>query len=249
MSSTGPRAAGSLHPHALRVGAVLACLVLGPLASAGPVAPSRSEALAMLAAADERQADVQAVTIAVGLLHARWAEAGPPRTRAWPCSDPARTGLATAAGSFLEAHRRVREAARLALVEAEQAFAAPTVAPLVLPLDRRALLAARERFEAAEATGRTLEAWHRRYIEPTAAACPAPLRADEGRPDPLERHDQVAVIGAGGGLLCPGGVPADGSVVLAPGRACVAATCDCQPQPVLPGAILVPLPSSAEPRP
>ena len=49
-----------------------------------------------------------------------------------------------------------------------------------------------------------------------------------------------AVIGLGGGRLCPDDLPADGKVVVLKGTsACYSAEgCDCDPAMVLPGAVL-----------
>ncbi|MFT4569855.1 MAG: hypothetical protein ACI8TX_002428 [Hyphomicrobiaceae bacterium] len=49
----------------------------------------------------------------------------------------------------------------------------------------------------------------------------------------------IAVLAVGGGLLCPAGIRADGVVVLDETRGCWAPLrCDCEPEPLLPAAVL-----------
>jgi hypothetical protein len=67
---------------------------------------------------------------------------------------------------------------------------------------------------------------------------PAPGIPSPGVPAAGERPG-IAVVGLGGGSICPLGLPAHGRVVVIDGPACVSrAGCACEPVPVHPGAVL-----------
>lgn len=61
------------------------------------------------------------------------------------------------------------------------------------------------------------------------------------------QYGPVAVLGIGEGVLCPGEIPAKGVVLLPEPLGCWAReSCDCEPQSLLPGAVLGPGPKEAE---
>jgi hypothetical protein len=84
-------------------------------------------------------------------------------------------------------------------------------------------------------------------VSPASAPCVREVAAAPGVAEPISvgrpvEAQGVAVIGLGGGLLCPGWQAADGRVVVVRGgQACYGvADCSCEPARVLPGAVLAP---------
>lgn len=212
------------------------------------LAPTPADLTAAVAALELRLAEAEAVGEAAARVQNRWIEdpavTGARPTRA-PCKEPADAALAANAGAWTSAYRDATQSARAALDRVEPMWTAPTVRPLLGEEDRSRAAELRAAVERHTATWLELAAWHDRVIAPTVRRCPALPSPAPGVPRAeIPAEDDlspgVAVIALGGGLLCPGAVPADGrAVVLADGLACVAATtCDCVPAAQSPGAVL-----------
>ncbi len=150
---------------------------------------------------------------------------------------------------LLRDHRDAIQSLRAASERLERISEAPTVAPIVFG-------ARSDRVKRLLAATRTLvrthiemAAWHGRFVAPRWLRLKSPpeLRAGPGWPAlaPLAADDQkpkVAVVGIGGGTICPDGVPANGTtVVLRNEAACYGGRdCTCIARPVFPGAVLGP---------
>src|SRR5919197_6223049 len=140
-----------------------------------------------------------------------------------PCAD--------ATGQSLVARTRVlgpalRDAAQSARAEHARVRAlhdAPTVAPLLGGPEQSRLDALSERVRAASRRYLVALEWSRRFI-PDESECVAALQASPGLPAPdgTPPRGPVAVVGVGGGRICPGQLKADGVVVLDRPEACYA---------------------------
>ena len=115
---------------------------------------------------------------------------------------------------------------------------APLVAPLLDQAGRDSLARLIERVEAARRRLDEAAAWHAKFVK----ECPLPMRPIAGVPRGPEEtpRGRMAVIGVGGGRLCPADVPADGTpVVVGDEEQCAdLGVCRCTPLPVDPGAIV-----------
>jgi len=164
------------------------------------------------------------------------------------CTDPTAQALLARLTVFAPAWRDAAQSARAQRDRLDRIVAAPTVVPVI----DQAMLARIEetsrRTEDQATAYQEFRAWDERYLSREARRCAVDLAASPGLEvglpvPPDETGRPVAVVGIGGGLVCPLGVPADGTVVLlADGRGCWAATeCDCAPVDQLPAAVLGPL--------
>jgi len=164
----------------------------------------------------------EALGEAVGLLHNAFAERLGTRRTLPVCDDPE-------LGSLVARTRSFGEAWHAAVEDARQVAADPT---------QTARLQAQVR--AVTEAG----AWHRHHVESSFRGCVPKLESAPGVGSPAfaaagERRG-IAVIGVGGGSICPLGLPARGRPVVIEGPACVSrAGCDCEPVEVEPGAVLV----------
>ena len=167
-------------------------------------------------------------------LQNRWA----PGTRP-PCTDAAAQSLAARMQVLGPAHRDAVQAARAERARLERAVRAPTVAVLLGERDREALDALYERVDGQGRRYAEGSAWHQQHVRPFVTRCAPALVPDAGLGEPSA--GPTAVIGIGGGRVCPGEQPADGRVAVVPGEACYGTSgCDCAPEPVAPGAVLGP---------
>ncbi len=150
---------------------------------------------------------------------------------------------------LLRDHRDAVQSLRASSERLERISEAPTVAPVVIGARGERVKQLLERTRLLVRRYAEMLAWHERYVRPALArleGSPAlspragwPLPRVRASDDPLPR---TAVIGIGGGLVCPDGLRADGSTVLLKGEiACYGESdCSCVPVPVAPGAVLGP---------
>ncbi len=219
---------------------ILLLLLLCSTTSAGPslleqVAPTPAEARAQRVAAREALERAQAIGQAALLLQNALGAERARSERLAVCSEPGVTSLVARMRAFGAAWRDAVQLARVEVSRAEDMAARTggSVSDLVEQVGR-------ETQRAAEG-----DAWHRRYVESAFVECGPKLAAwpgieVPGVPGAGEARLGIAVIGLGGGSLCPDYLPADGRVVVLTGNvACVSrSACDCEPQPVDPGAVL-----------
>jgi hypothetical protein len=205
------------------------------------LAPTPAEFQSALGLLADHLRDADAYREATARLHNAWAEATPRK----PCSSAEDASLAARALAFGGAWRDAAQAARAQFDRVTPWATAPTLAPLLDPAEVERLAALHRRVDAHGREVIEASAWHARWIAPAVRTCPPPLASSRGLPR-AERAAEgehpvaVAIIGLGGGTLCPGAVPAHGQpVVMAEGRACLGdPRCTCVPRPVLPAEVL-----------
>ncbi len=219
---------------------LLVLLLLCSNASAGPslleqVAPTATEAEAQQRVAGEALARAKAIGQGALLIQNALGDERARSKRLAVCSEPEVTSLVARMRAFGAAWRDAVQLARVEVARAQDmaARAGRSAVELVELVDQ-------ETRRAAEA-----DAWHRRYIESAFEECGPELEPTAGIDVPGvtaggEARLGVAVIGLGGGSICPDYLPADGRVVVLTGReACVSrSACACEPEPVSPGAVL-----------
>ncbi|MFN0062730.1 MAG: hypothetical protein ACKVPX_09455 [Myxococcaceae bacterium] len=164
------------------------------------------------------------------------------------CSTPELQSLAARAEIFGSAYRDIAQGVRADAERLARLLEAPSLAPLLQEDDRNQALALDER--AQRHTRRYLEAWgwNRRFVHAARRRCTLAVGLADGLspagPTPTDEADApVAVIVQAGGQACPQKVEGHGQVVVLPSpQACytTGASCDCQPRPILPGAVLGP---------
>lgn len=228
--------------------------------SPGDLAPGILEVRASEAALTERLRATRAVATAVSRLQAEWTVRSPlvpPKGREapGPCDDAERVALGWRIERFGAAWREVTQATLAEAERLRRARGSPVASPLVDAAWGSRLDALLGEAETARAAFIEASAWQARFVRPVLAVCPAPELAPfpgvaaalpevrDSRPDP------VAVLGFGEGVICPGGFPADTSVLLLEGaRACWDAgpVCTCVAEPIHPGAVLGPAPEPEE---
>lgn len=226
-------------------------VVLGLLGATPPLVPPRALApdhayfQATLDAAERATRDVVALGSAVTRTHNAWAER---QARGIPaCEDGEAADLAARAPVFGAAYRDAVQRARAAASRLTRLVVAPVLTPLISARDRdradRVLQITRDHARAyVEAS-----AWQATHLAPWAARCapvlrPAPGLVSRAPRTSAEQEVATAVVGIGGGRVCPLDAPADGTAVVIPGSsACYGPErCDCAPVPVQPGAVLAP---------
>lgn len=229
---------------------LLSALVVGYVpADPAMLAPGPDDFAKAYARAVALVEDSEAVGRAMERLHNRWAELAAAKKLEKACEDEEARSIAVRSRAFGSAHRDAVQAARAAGRRLERISTAPTVVPALDARSQERADALHERIAGEVRRWAELRAWHHRYLEPAMKRClaklalaPAPGLAPTLACEGGECPQAAAVIGVGGGLLCPGGQPADGRVVILPeGRACHGtADCSCTPSPVLPGAVVGP---------
>ena len=220
--------------------------VMAALASdAGWIAPGPAELRASLAALEARLDEAEAVGRAAERLQNAWGIALATGVRAPCAADPAAHAVAARVVAFGAAWRDAAQRARAEDDRLAGWVSSETVSPLLDAETGARVAAARARVAAQSDAWLEFVGWQDRYFTPSAAGCADGLSAAPGvalalpvAPD--ERQLPVAIIGVGGGTVCPVGAPADGRVVLLPNAvACMGdASCACAPAPVSPGAVL-----------
>ncbi len=217
-----------------------------PIPPMALVAPGPVELASATRDLDERLARASAVALAMGRLHATWGEALATGVTPDACGDLAFGSLAARSRAFGAAYRDAVQDARAATDRLAYLHEAATVAPLLDASDRAAFARSKAEAEHHVAVYLEMSAWQTRFVEPAARGCELSLDRVDGVAwtGAVAATDlrSAAVLGVGGGYVCPGAVPADGSVVVVEGFACVApdASCGCVPVPVLPAAVLTP---------
>lgn len=225
------------------IGLLLAGLALDP----GPaLAPSPVDLLAAAAELDRRLDGAEAAARALGRVHTALAEAERKAGRPPACDDPAVVALLPRTAPLGMGVRSWAQSARAQSDRLNTMQQAVTVAALIDAPLAQDLARLRERVSAIERSYAELIQVEQHRIGPIAARCAVPLAPGPGLSVTLplpaaEKAPLVAILGLGGGLICPAGAPADGQMVLVSGSACYSAgACDCSPLPVAPAAVLGP---------
>lgn len=222
----------------------LLCLIVLLAADPSRLTPSPADLDAAVAELDGRLVEAEALAEATARLQNALVEAGALSRK--PCSEAADAALVTRAATFGAAWRSAAQAARASADRLRPLLDAPTVTPLLEPAARARAEALLARADADARLYLEASAWQARFLTPGASRCPAALAVAPGlprtEPDRERAAPAVAFAAVGGGRVCPMDQPADGGVFVAPaGRACWSAdACGCEPQPVLPGAVLGP---------
>jgi hypothetical protein len=229
--------------------------VMAALASdAGWIAPGPAELRASLQTLEGRLVEAEAVGRAAERLQNAWGTALAAGVRAPCAADPTAHAVAARVVAFGNAWRDAAQRARAEDERLAGWVASETVAPLLDAETGARVTSARARVQAQADAWMEFVGWQDRYFRPTATGCAEALSAAPGialalpvAPD--EGALPVAIIGLGGGTVCPVGLPADGRVVLLPTAvACMGdAGCGCAPVPVAPGAVLFGRPSRPSP--
>jgi hypothetical protein len=209
------------------------------------IAPGPAELTTTLVALEVRLDRAETVGEAAERLQNRWGGLRPDR-HAGPCqSDPDASALAARLLVFGPAWRDDVQSVRAAAARLEYLLVAPTVVPLLDPETWERVDHVRARTAREVAGYQAFAAWHQRFFLPSAHGCetglaPAAGVGNSAPSAPEEVGRPVAVVGIGGGVVCPAGAPADGRVVVLPGpEACMGGPdCACEPLPVDPGAVL-----------
>lgn len=215
------------------------------LVSPRALAPDYAYFATTLAEAEGAVREVVALGSALARTHNAWAER---QTKtAPPCDDLDAASLAARAPVLGAAYRDAIQTARARASRLTRLVVSPVLTPLLGARDRdradRVVRATRDHARGyLEAS-----AWQSTHVAAWSVRCKPELRPVAGivsrAPRTTAESDPAtAVIGLGGGRVCPGGHPADGrAVVVAGASACYGPTrCDCTPVPVAPGAVLGP---------
>jgi hypothetical protein len=164
-----------------------------------------------------------------------------------PCESEQARSLAARTRPLGAAYRDAAQSARAEAARVRSLMQAPTLAPLLQEEDRNATESLLQRSGAHSHQYLESAAWQERFVEPLLRQCQVKLVPAEGLPGAgpageREEGSPVAVLGIGGGRICPGNYAADGRVlVLLSPKACYGGpACACEPRPVLPGAVLGP---------
>lgn len=210
----------------------------------GALAPGPTELAESLAAIEAQTTRAEAIATAASRLQNAWAVGVVVPGLREPCADPAARSVAARLQLLGPAWRRAAQAARAEEDRLEVIVAAPTVAPLLDAATAERIAGLRARVAHQGRVYQEHVAWHRAHV--VRARCAGTLATAPGIPlatplPALEQHRPVAV-GVAGGFACPGPVPAGEVAVLPEGLGCWSATpdCACEPQPMLPGAVLGP---------
>ncbi|MBK8010535.1 MAG: hypothetical protein IPK13_04250 [Deltaproteobacteria bacterium] len=164
------------------------------------------------------------------------------------CDDEVFVSLLVRARIFLQSYRDWSQSARAQRDRVARIRDEGAVRPILDERERATIQALFVRVDVESRKYLEAMAWHRRYLGVWSRRCPGDLRVSRGLmrstlrapSDPIPLR---AVIGRGGGRICPDDLLADGEVVVLKGTsACYSASraeaCDCVPTTVLPGAVL-----------
>jgi hypothetical protein len=208
------------------------------------LAPGPQELDAAVAEMHARVARMEALEVAVGRLQDAWGERLAAGGKLEPCKNAEAGSLVARSRVFGAAYRDAVQASRAELERLEYLWAAPTIVPLLDPNDLSGADALRSTVAEHVRIVLEAEAWQSRQVDPLVKCevhlGPEPGIAYTGAKSLANQH-QVAIIGVGGGIVCPNNEPADGHVVLTDGRACIGSLdCSCDPFRVNPGAVIGP---------
>lgn len=209
------------------------------------LAPTPTDLSLVLARSRELLEETRATGQATARIQNRW-QATRPAGRT-DCGTDALRQLAARAERLGIDWRQRLQSARTARDDAARMRDAPTVRPLLIDAERRRLADLDAAVEADTNRYRMAHTLQAQQILAWRSKCPADLSVGPGleASGPLAHDEQlaaVAILGAGGGLLCPTGLPADGRVAVssAVGSCWAPEACTCEPERVLPGAVLGP---------
>jgi len=202
------------------------------------LAPGPGELRAQTARLEAQLAEADAVGVAEARIHNRLAEGPLRQGRAALCEGEENRSLLARSRLFGAAYRDRVQSARASADRLRRMLAEPTLEPVLVPEERARAEALLARVEEHARRYGEMAAWQARHLEPALSRCRPALAPAPGLAGP--RGAGTAVAGVGGGLVCPGNHPADGSVVVLPEPlACWdEASCRCAPMPVTPGAVL-----------
>lgn len=186
-------------------------------------------------------AETTAVLEAIARLHNEWTTHVPPGGAADLCAKPTVAALGLQAGAFLRATPPLLNRLSTRLERHVATTTAATVAPLLHPEAGAELAATEAKVSKLRARLDEAHAWQALHVAPHLRGCAAPAGELPGVGRDPYTVGPVAVLVAGGGYVCPLGVPADGRVVTVDGPICLAPTsaCACAPEPVTPGSIVL----------
>jgi hypothetical protein len=209
---------------------------LAPI-TAALLAPGPQELDAATVEMDARVRRMEAIGTALGRVQNAWGEELAAGEKPHPCDDADDASLVARSRAFGAAYRDAVQSARAQLQRLDRILAAPTILPL---LDTRQTAYAdgiRALVDQHVRIALESESWQSAHVDPTVKGCPIALDPVNGiayTGAPSTAHGAaVAIIGVGGGLVCPQAVPADGRVVVTDGVACLGASdCSCEPQRV-----------------
>ncbi len=214
-----------------------------PLVPPRALAPDHAYFTQALAESEGAVRAVVALGGALARVHNGWAER---QARGVPaCDDREAVALAARAPVLGAAYRDAVQTVRVRASRLTRLVVSPVLTPLLGARERdrvdAVLRASRDHARAyLEAS-----AWQSAHLHGWATRCKPELAPVGGLVSRATRSDPdaaTAVIGVGGGRVCPVDLPADGrAVVVLGGAACYApAQCDCTPVQVLPAAVIGP---------
>lgn len=228
---------------------ILALLGLSLATDPALLAPGPDDLARMLARTEERVERCETIGRALARLHNRWAELIATGRMRSSCDDPEARSIAARGRVFGASHRDAVQSARAQERRLDRMIREPIIAPSLDARSRRQAELLKSRIDAQVRRWLELQAWHHEYIERSIRRCASSLTLVPAHGIPAsmpcalgECGGPVAIIGIGGGKICPGEHPADGAVVIVPdGRACYGESgCACVPVAVFPGAVLRP---------
>ena len=204
------------------------------------LAPGPQELRAQMSTLRRHLEEADAVGRAEARIHNALAQGPLPQGAAALCADDGSRSLLARSRVFGGAYRDLVQTARADAGRLRRLIAEPTLEPILRREQKQQADALLARVDEHVRRYREMAAWQLRYLEPALQRCKPELAAAPGLPG--ERFARTAVSGVGGGRICPGGAPADGTVVvLDEPRACYGvADCSCAPVAVEPGAVLGP---------
>jgi hypothetical protein len=210
--------------------------------SAGPdwLVPDLDLYAAQVRALEAKLGQAEAIEIALARVQNQLAERL--RVGRGHCQDAEGQSLVARSRVFGPALRDAVQAARAEEARVRALQEAATIAPLI---DDRERARVRRLAAAVKSSHRKFlvsAEWQRRFVE-RQAPCHPSLATAPGLPEPDGDPPKapVAVIGIGGGRVCPAGVRAEGVIVLERPAACYGGeVCACTPSAILPGAVLGP---------
>ncbi|WP_373048302.1 hypothetical protein [Vulgatibacter sp.] len=218
----------------------LLALLLASSLDPALLAPGPQELRAQVATLRRHLGEADAIGRAEARIHNQLAQGPVAEGSAALCASEESRSLLARSTAFGSAYRDRVQTVRADAVRLRRLVAEPTLQPILRREQREQADALLARVDDHVRRYREMAAWQARFLQPAIQRCKPALAAAPGIPG--ERGEGTAVIGIGGGKVCPGGVPADGTVVVLPEpRACYGERdCSCAPMPVTAGAVLGP---------